>query len=83
MNILLQAIGYKGEIGYQTFLYSNVVELRKVLMFLIDKLPRETEKTASVPLGDKYSVSSSIENIVFFCLILLINSCILKYLIFA
>lgn len=35
-------IGFRGEIGYQTFLYSNnLAELRRVLMFLIDKLPKD------------------------------------------
>ncbi|KAK9509066.1 hypothetical protein O3M35_006465 [Rhynocoris fuscipes] len=38
-------LGYMGEVGYQTFLYSNVVEVRRVFMFLIEKLPREQEKT--------------------------------------
>lgn len=35
-------IGFRGYIGYQTFLYSNnLVELRRVLMFLIDRLPKD------------------------------------------
>lgn len=35
-------IGFRGDIGYQTFLYSNnLVELRRVLMFLIDRLPKD------------------------------------------
>lgn len=35
-------IGFRGDIGYQTFLHSNnTTELRRVLMFLIDKLPKE------------------------------------------
>lgn len=37
--------GYRGDIGYQTFLYPNAVELRRLLMFLIEQLPRERQGT--------------------------------------
>jgi len=46
-----QDLGYKGEIGYQTFLYANEHELRKVMMFLIEKLPKESGETIDEPLG--------------------------------
>ncbi|KXJ77766.1 coiled-coil domain-containing protein 22 homolog [Aedes albopictus] len=36
-----RTIGYRRDIGYQTFLYSNVAEVRRVLMFLVEKLPKE------------------------------------------
>ncbi|KAJ1530455.1 hypothetical protein ONE63_005357 [Megalurothrips usitatus] len=44
-------MGYTGEVGYQTFLYSNEADLRRVLMFLIEKLPKEgqTEKIVQEP----------------------------------
>lgn len=42
---LIQAVGFRGDIGYQTFLYSNVVEVRRVFMFLIERLPKEVEKS--------------------------------------
>lgn len=42
-------IGYPGEIGYQTFLYSGEADIRKVLMFLIEKLPKEQEKFVHEP----------------------------------
>ncbi|XP_033098923.1 coiled-coil domain-containing protein 22 homolog [Anneissia japonica] len=45
------SLGYKGEIGYQTFLYANEADIRKVLMFLIEKLPKDTSTTADEPLG--------------------------------
>uniref|UniRef100_A0AAG5DNG7 Coiled-coil domain-containing protein 22 homolog n=1 Tax=Anopheles atroparvus TaxID=41427 RepID=A0AAG5DNG7_ANOAO len=35
-------VGYRRDIGYQTFLYSNVAEVRRVFMFLIEQLPKET-----------------------------------------
>ncbi|XP_067948354.1 coiled-coil domain-containing protein 22 homolog [Watersipora subatra] len=38
---LVTELGYKGEVGYQTFLYSNEAGIRNVLMFLVDKLPRD------------------------------------------
>ncbi|XP_057312533.1 coiled-coil domain-containing protein 22 homolog isoform X2 [Hydractinia symbiolongicarpus] len=46
-----QELGFKGEIGYQTFLYANEHELRKILMFLIEKIPKETSDTNDEPLG--------------------------------
>ena len=51
-----QALGYKGEMGYQTFLYSNEADIRRVLMFLVEKLPKDTAVTSDEPLG-KASVS--------------------------
>ncbi|XP_047522541.1 coiled-coil domain-containing protein 22 [Pieris napi] len=37
-------LGYKNDVGYQTFLYYNETELRQVFMFLIEKLPSEDKK---------------------------------------
>lgn len=42
-NVFLQSLGFRGDIGYQTFLYSNVSEVRRVYMFLIEKLPKESD----------------------------------------
>ena len=42
---ICQELGFEGsELGYQTFLYSNEHELRSVLMFLIDKLPKDSNE---------------------------------------
>lgn len=41
---LLQSVGFRGDIGYQSFLYSNVTEVRRVFMFLIERLPKEADK---------------------------------------
>uniref|UniRef100_A0A3B3E1S8 Coiled-coil domain-containing protein 22 n=1 Tax=Oryzias melastigma TaxID=30732 RepID=A0A3B3E1S8_ORYME len=46
-----QDIGYKGEIGYQTFLYSSEPEIRSLLMFLVEKLPRESAEASAQPSG--------------------------------
>lgn len=41
---LCQELGYKNEIGYQTFLYSNEPDMRRLLMFLIEKLPKDSSQ---------------------------------------
>ncbi len=51
MAMYVQGLGYPGEIGYQTFLYSSVKEWRKLLMFLIEKLPKENTQAADEPVG--------------------------------
>ena len=47
----VQGLGYQGEIGYQTFLYSSVKEWRKLLMFLLEKLPKDDTQAADEPMG--------------------------------
>jgi hypothetical protein len=47
---IIQDLGYRGDIGYQTFLYSAELDLRRVLMFLIEKLPKESDKSISEPV---------------------------------
>ncbi|XP_035231883.1 coiled-coil domain-containing protein 22 homolog [Stegodyphus dumicola] len=44
-------LGYKGEIGYQTFMYSNETDLRKIFLFLFENLPKESEKALEEPLN--------------------------------
>ena len=39
---VLQSLGYKNDIGYQTFLYSNENESRRLLTFLVEKLSKES-----------------------------------------
>uniref|UniRef100_A0A672PLC3 Coiled-coil domain-containing protein 22 n=1 Tax=Sinocyclocheilus grahami TaxID=75366 RepID=A0A672PLC3_SINGR len=46
-----QDVGFKGEIGYQTFLYSNEPEIRSLFMFLVEKLPRESAEASDQPAG--------------------------------
>ena len=50
--LLLQSLGYSGDIGYQTFLYSSETDVRRVFMFLIEKLPKESEKSIVEPTGE-------------------------------
>ena len=47
----IQQVGYKGEVGYQTFLYWNESEIRKVFMFLLEKMPKETSQMTEETLG--------------------------------
>ncbi|XP_002740143.3 coiled-coil domain-containing protein 22 homolog, partial [Saccoglossus kowalevskii] len=44
-------LGYQGEIGYQTFLYSSETEIRRLLLFLIEKLPRDSAERTDEALG--------------------------------
>lgn len=53
-------LGYKGDIGYQTFLYSSEADLRKVFMFLIEKLPKESDKPLSEPVSNIVLLEKSI-----------------------
>lgn len=55
-------IGYKGEIGYQTFLYSNETDLRKIFLFLFENLPKETEKSLDEPLNKSIVILKEISS---------------------
>ncbi|XP_050783190.1 coiled-coil domain-containing protein 22 isoform X1 [Gopherus flavomarginatus] len=46
-----QELGYQGEVGYQTFLYSSEPEIRRLLLFLVEKLPRDDAEDARQPAG--------------------------------
>lgn len=60
LRCLLQDVGFEGEIGYQTFLYSNVESVRRLFMFLIEKLPRDGAEAADEPAGeDSYDIDLS------------------------
>lgn len=43
----IKELGFRGDMGYQSILYSNDTEIRRVLMFLIERLPRDTSKDVS------------------------------------
>ncbi|XP_056394933.1 coiled-coil domain-containing protein 22 [Hyla sarda] len=46
-----QDLGYTGEVGYQTFLYSSEPDIRALLIFLAEKLPRHSQEDADQPAG--------------------------------
>ena len=47
-----QELGYRGDIGYQTFLYSTEADIRKIFMFLVDKLPKESVEATEETIGN-------------------------------
>lgn len=49
--LCVQNLGYSGDIGYQTFLYSSETDVRRIFVFLIEKLPKESEKSILEPTG--------------------------------
>ncbi|XP_038638282.1 coiled-coil domain-containing protein 22 [Scyliorhinus canicula] len=55
-----QDLGYQGEIGYQTFLYSNEPEIRRLLMFLVEKLPRDSVDSVNQSAGKSVVLHRSI-----------------------
>lgn len=56
-------LGYKGEIGYQTFLYSNETDLRKIFLFLFENLPKETEKSLDEPLNKNALILKEVSSV--------------------
>lgn len=65
--VSFQALGYNGEVGYQTFLYSNAGDIRRIFMFLIEKLPREAEKVSVEPDGNEKKFVMQLVRIKFWC----------------
>ncbi|KAF7993714.1 hypothetical protein HCN44_010309 [Aphidius gifuensis] len=56
-------LGYRGDIGYQTFLYSSEIDLRKVFIFLIEKLPKESDKEINEPISKIDELEKQVNNI--------------------
>ncbi|KAK7097262.1 coiled-coil domain-containing protein 22 homolog [Littorina saxatilis] len=57
----VQDMGYRGgDLGYQTFLYSNEAEIRKIFMFLVEKLPKDTSQVADEPMGSSVMLHRAI-----------------------
>lgn len=51
----IKELGYRNDMGYQTILYCNEHEIRKLFIFLIEKLPRDfNASTVSEDLGKRY-----------------------------
>lgn len=57
-----KSLGFNGDLGYQTILYSNVAELRRVFMWLIEHLPKSEDKTDSFQQPRTLSKAQRIEN---------------------
>lgn len=56
-----KSIGFNGDLGYQTILYSNVIELRRIFMWLIEHLPKVEDKTDYHSTGS-VSKSKTLQN---------------------
>ncbi|XP_050572589.1 LOW QUALITY PROTEIN: coiled-coil domain-containing protein 22 [Cygnus atratus] len=46
-----QELGFGGDVGYQTFLYSSEHDTRRLLLFLVEKLPRDESEGGAEPPG--------------------------------
>ncbi|KAH0949806.1 hypothetical protein HN011_010228 [Eciton burchellii] len=57
-------LGYRGDIGYQTFLYNSEADLRRVFMFLIEKLPKESEKTMNESVSKIALLEKSVASVI-------------------
>jgi hypothetical protein len=59
-------LGYSGEVGYEIFLYPNEFEVRRLLQFLVNKLPKNVERpeksndSSAVPGSSAYCFNSFI-----------------------
>jgi len=64
MKFLIQffkkQIGYKNEIGYQTFLYLNEGDTRRLLMFLVEKLSKDITSSGGSEQTDTFKKAKSI-----------------------
>lgn len=47
----IKDVGYPGDVGYQSLLYPNETDLRKIFMFLLEKLPKDTATVSDEPLN--------------------------------
>lgn len=48
---ILKGMGYQGELGYQSFLYPHEQEVRKIVGFLIERVPRNDTQTSGFDTG--------------------------------
>jgi hypothetical protein len=56
-----KSLGFNGDLGYQTILYSNIGELRRILMWLIEHLPKSEDRTDSYQTRE-VSRAKAVEN---------------------
>ncbi|XP_069738706.1 coiled-coil domain-containing protein 22 [Phaenicophaeus curvirostris] len=55
-----QELGFGGDVGYQTFLYSSERDTRRLLLFLAEKLPRDEGHGGDQPPGKPGALLSAI-----------------------
>lgn len=59
-----RSLGFNGDLGYQTILYSNPIELRRIFMWLIEHLPKSEDIADSFLQARNVSHGKAIENVV-------------------
>lgn len=47
----IKSLGYSGDLGYQSLLYPNEVDVRRLFSFLLERLPRDAADLAQEPLS--------------------------------
>lgn len=57
-----KSLGFNGDLGYQTILYSNPIELRRIFMWLIEHIPKSEDKVDSFHQTGDVSKVKIIEN---------------------
>lgn len=62
-----QQLGYKNEIGYQTFLYLNEQDMRNLLIFLVEKLTKEISSSGDQTSEPMIEKTKSLNNLIAQC----------------
>lgn len=57
-----KSLGFNGDLGYQTILYSNPIELRRILMWLIEHIPKTEDKVDAFHQSGDVSKAKNLEN---------------------
>lgn len=55
-----QDLGYKADLGYQTFMYINEHDIRRLLLFLIERIARDDEKNEFEPAEERNGAELSV-----------------------
>lgn len=63
VSLTVQELGYKRDIGYHTFMYNNSTDIRNVLIFLVEHLPKKNlfEKSSD-SLGKVFQITFFVHN---------------------
>jgi coiled-coil domain-containing protein 22 len=61
---LIKALGYMGESGYNQFLYPNDKDVRNLVMWLVEKLPKDEGKNDSIGSGSllRHKIMTSLKS---------------------
>lgn len=60
-------LGFRGDVGYQSFLYGSESDIRNVMLFLIEKLPKDSAsaipKRTDLTLVDRFAASPELNRV--------------------